>query len=302
MLLSSQTIRMDDVKLHNLIPNSTQVPNIVLDLIIPRIPEAEGRCLLYICRRTFGFHKEADRISFSQFIDGIKTKDGKILDHGAGLARASVAKGLKNLTRSGLIVVRQTSKGNFYQINLHIDLEKVVQLLDQSTGHTKSGSGSRPKAVQQVNTQNLGNKEKESISQSQTAFKKERSAHAQLVDYFHTIARQTRGISIIITKADAKNLKRALDLQILKQEDFEKLILYFLGSQQFKGLSPSISTFLSSTVFNSLTDKMKNGSTFWKELDSLSQRFHHTPTEESKELLRRIEELKKQFIGKLSLT
>lgn len=287
---------MDEIKLHNLIPNSTQIPNIVLDLIVPRIPEAEGRCLLYICRRTFGFHKETDRISFSQFIDGIKTKDGKILDYGAGLARASVAKGLKSLSTAGLIVIQQTSKGNYYQINLQIDLEKVVQLLNQSTGHTKSSSATRPKAVQQVNTQNLGNKEKESISQSETASKKERSVHAQLVGYFHTIARQSRGVSIIITKADAKNLKRALDLKILNQEDFEKLILYFLGSQQFRGLSPSISTFLSSTVFNSLIDKMQNRATFWKELDSLSQRFLQKPNVQSNELLRKIEELKKQFL------
>lgn len=286
---------MDEIKLHNLIPNSTQVPNVVLDFIIPQIPEAEGRCLLYVCRRTFGFHKEMDRISFSQFIDGIKTKDGKILDHGSGLARASVAKGLKNLNLAGLIEVKQTTKGNYYQINLQIDLEKVVQLVNQYAENTKSSSATRPKAVQQMNTQNLGNKEKESISQSKTASKKERSVHAQLVDYFHTIARQSRGVSIIITKADAKNLKRVLDIQILNQEDFEKLILYFLGSQQFRGLSPSISTFLSSTVFNSLVDKMRNGSTFWKELDSLSQRFHHRPTEQSRELAQKIEELKKQL-------
>ena len=135
---------MDEPKLHNLIPNSTQVPNVILDFVVCRIPEAEARCLLYICRRTFGFHKESDRISFSQFIDGIKTKDGKILDHGAGLARASVAKGLKNLSLAGAIEIKETTKGNYYQINLQMDIEKVVQL---------------------VNTQNSGNKEKESIRQ-----------------------------------------------------------------------------------------------------------------------------------------
>jgi hypothetical protein len=293
---------MDEyTKIQNLIPNSTQTPNVIFDLILPRIPEAESRCLLYICRRTFGFHKEADRISFSQFIDGIKTKEGKILDYGAGLARASVAKGLKHLTLAGVISMKKTTKGNYYQINLQMDIEKVVQLVNQYSRHTKSGSATRPKVVQQVNTQKLGNKEKESISQSETASKKERSVHAQLVDYFHTIARQTRGVSVMITKADAKNLKRAIDLKLLKQEDFEKLILYFLGSQQFRGLSPSISTFLSSTVFNSLIDKMQNASTFWKDLDSLSQRFRHTPTEQSKELLKQMEQLRNQFCKNLSL-
>ena len=287
---------MDEPKLHNLIPNSTQVPNVILDFVVCRIPEAEARCLLYICRRTFGFHKESDRISFSQFIDGIKTKDGKILDHGAGLARASVAKGLKNLSLAGAIEIKETTKGNYYQINLQMDIEKVVQLVNQYSGHTKSSSATRPKVVQLVNTQNSGNKEKESYTQSETAFKKERSIHSQLVGYCHDIAKQTRGISVIITKADAKNLKRAIDLKILDQSDFEKLILYFLGSTQFKNLSPSISTFLSSTVFNGLVDKMRNRATFWKELDSLSVRFRNTPTEESKAMLQRIEELKKHFL------
>lgn len=287
---------MDEYKHNNLIPNSTQVPNVILDLMVPRIPEAEARCLLYICRRTFGFQKEADRISFSQFIDGITTKEGKILDYGAGLARASVAKGIKNLNLAGAISIRETTKGNYYQINLQMDTEKVVQLLNQYSGHTESGSRSRPKAVQQVNTQNQGNQGKQSNTQSGTAFKKEKSIHSKLVGYFHDMAKQTRGVSVIITKADAHNLKRAIDLKLLDQTDFEKLILFFLGSMNFKSLSPSISTFLSSTVFNGLIDKMRNGPNFWKELDSLSQRFHHTPTQESREMLQRLEALRKQFV------
>ncbi|MCX6756319.1 MAG: hypothetical protein NTX85_03190 [Candidatus Nomurabacteria bacterium] len=154
---------MDEHKTQNFIPNSTQVPNVVLDLILPRIPEAESRCLLYICRRTFGFHREADRISFSQFINGIKTREGRILDHGAGLARASVAKGLKNLMNAGAIMVRGTAKGNYYQINLNMDVDKVVQLVNQFCSYTKSSSATRPLSVQLLNTQNKGKKEKSSI-------------------------------------------------------------------------------------------------------------------------------------------
>ena len=154
---------MEENTKHNLIPNSTQLPNILLDKVIPLIPEAEARCLLYICRRTFGFQKDSDRISFSQFISGIKDRRGNVLDYGAALARASVAKGLKNLKDSGAISIRRTTKGNYYQINLHMDVEKVVQLVNQFNGHTKSGSATRPISVQQVNTQNLGKKEKPSI-------------------------------------------------------------------------------------------------------------------------------------------
>ena len=146
-----------------LIPNSTQLPNIILDFVVPLIPEAEARCLIYICRRTFGFHKSSDRISFSQFMGGIKDRRGQILDYGANLARASVYKGLKNLVDAEAITVRKSRAGNYYQINLHMDVDKVVQLVNQFSKRTRSGSATRPKVVQQVNTQNLGNKEKSSI-------------------------------------------------------------------------------------------------------------------------------------------
>ncbi len=156
---------MDEPKKSNLIPNSTQIPNVILDLIIPRISEVEGRCLLYICRRTFGFHKGSDRISFSQFMEGIKDRRGVILDYGAGIARASVAKGLKSLLQADAIKISQTSKGNYYEINLNMDVDKVVQLVNQFSGYTKSGSRREPKSVQGLNTQKIGNKEKQSIRQ-----------------------------------------------------------------------------------------------------------------------------------------
>jgi len=150
----------------SLIPNSTQLPNLILDKVFPLIPEAEARCLIYICRRTFGFHKQVDRISFSQFMDGIKDRRGQVLDYGAGLARASVYKGLKNLIDAEAISVRKSKAGNYYQINLHMDVDKVVQLVNQFAGRTKSGSAGRPQMVHPPNPQNLGNKEKQSIRDS----------------------------------------------------------------------------------------------------------------------------------------
>jgi len=154
---------MEEHKKYNLIPNSTQLPNILLDKIIPLIPEAEARCLIYICRRTFGFQKESDRISFSQFMEGIKDRRGVVLDYGTGLSRQSVSQGLKNLVRAGAVISIKNSKGNFYKINLEMAVDKVVNLVDQSRKLTKSGLKNRPKSVYLVDTQNQGNKEKPSI-------------------------------------------------------------------------------------------------------------------------------------------
>ena len=153
---------MDEQK-HNLIPNSSQIPNVILDLVLPRISEAEARCLLYICRRTFGFHKDEDNISFSQFENGIKTSQGRRLDYGTGLSRPSVNAALQNLIKVGVIFVQQRSKGNRYKLNLHMDVDKVVNEINQLRGLTRSGKASLPKVVKQVNTQNLVKKEKPSI-------------------------------------------------------------------------------------------------------------------------------------------
>lgn len=148
----------------NLIPNSTQIPNVILDILLPRLSASEGKCILYICRRTFGFHKESDRISFSQFVGGIKDRYGKVLDYGTGLVRASVTQALKNLVRAEAVtLVRKTSKGNCYQINLNMDVDKVVQKLDQSRKQTRSSPKNEPKVVQNMDPQNLGNPVKQSI-------------------------------------------------------------------------------------------------------------------------------------------
>lgn len=153
---------MDETK-YNLIPNSSQIPNVILDLVLPRISEAEARCLLYICRRTFGFHKEEDNISFSQFEHGIKSRQGKQLDYGTGLSRPAVNIALQNLIKVGVVFVQQRSMGNRYKLNLHMDVDKVVNEINQLRELTRSGKSSLPKVVKQVNTQNLGKKEKPSI-------------------------------------------------------------------------------------------------------------------------------------------
>lgn len=134
-----------------LIPNSTQIPNVILDLVIPEIPEAEGKCLFYICRRTFGFHREKDRISFNQFIFGIKTRDGKVLDKGTGLSRPAVSEALRNLIKSEAIFVQESSRGNIYKINLDMDVEAVVKNIKWLRKLTRTSKESKPKQVKLLN-------------------------------------------------------------------------------------------------------------------------------------------------------
>lgn len=145
-------------------PNSTQVPNIILDKLMYRLPDAEFRVLIYICRRTYGFQRESDQISFTQFIDGIVKRDGTRLDGGCGLARSSLAKALASLIEMKLIIKEDNSKGNYYKVNLEVDLKEVVRLLDQFGSRTESSSVAVPKVVRQPNLQKKVTKESQKLS------------------------------------------------------------------------------------------------------------------------------------------
>ncbi len=53
-----------------------------------------------------------------------------------------------------------------------MDVEKVVRLTNQFVGRTETGPWRVPKSVRRTNTQNLGNKEKQSIRENVDNFRK----------------------------------------------------------------------------------------------------------------------------------
>jgi hypothetical protein len=90
-------------------PTTTPVPDAVFDVLMPELGEAELKALLYIIRRTFGFKRDRDPISFNQFLRGITTRDGRVLDRGCGIKdRTTLSKALKSLEGKGVI---QSEKG-----------------------------------------------------------------------------------------------------------------------------------------------------------------------------------------------
>lgn len=113
------------------VPNYTATPNEIFDRFLSHLSHAELKVLLYIVRRTFGFHKEheGDAISLSQICDGIK-KEGQngemiVKDEGTGLTRKSAIKAVQSLEKGGHIIVsrdRKTKQGdkdcNRYKLNL----------------------------------------------------------------------------------------------------------------------------------------------------------------------------------------
>lgn len=61
-------------------PNFTQVPNYILDVLLPELTYPEAIVLIFLCRKLYGWHKEdkGDKISLSQFVEGTPGKETSI--------------------------------------------------------------------------------------------------------------------------------------------------------------------------------------------------------------------------------
>lgn len=75
-------------------------------------------------RHTWGYQKNEDAISLSQFINGITKRDGTIVDRGTGIKdKKTVRKALKGLNQKGFItVVIQTlgkREGNLFKLRIN---------------------------------------------------------------------------------------------------------------------------------------------------------------------------------------
>jgi DNA-binding MarR family transcriptional regulator len=106
------------------LPHYTQIPDEAFDYLMPRLSPAEWKVLCYIMRRTFGFQKPSDDISLKQMVEGIRTKDGTMLDEGTGLSRPTVTTAIRGLVEKGVVVAqrnRSMEKGDeptTYQLHI----------------------------------------------------------------------------------------------------------------------------------------------------------------------------------------
>jgi len=105
-------------------PTTTQTPDALFDYWQTRLTKAEVRILLYAVRRTFGFKKDDDDISLDQFVHGITTRDGEILDEGCGVSRSTLLSALKKLVAKGLLIKgrrtdhRNADEPNNYRLDI----------------------------------------------------------------------------------------------------------------------------------------------------------------------------------------
>jgi hypothetical protein len=178
----------------------------------------------------------------SQFIHGVKTRDGKVLDEGTGLSKQSVASALKALAYAGAILVKKDNQGNYYQINLSMDIHKVVKKLDQSRILAASGLKNRPKQGKIFDTQ----KKEKQRETKQSVFKK--NAVELLVDYYFELKGwddQPKQFYIDNKISYGRNCKDAKDVLGLYMGDLEQAKAKVLKISQWansNGLEWSLST------------------------------------------------------------
>ncbi|HEY4497796.1 hypothetical protein A3J56_03015 [Candidatus Giovannonibacteria bacterium RIFCSPHIGHO2_02_FULL_46_20] len=95
----------------------------------------------------------------------------------------------------------------------------------------------------------------------------------QFIDFFHDTALRIRKQKPRIARGkDGKLVKRALTL--FSRQQLEMLAVWFLAKKT--KLSPTIGAMLSDVVLEELSRKMRSSS-FWNDLDTLSERYFPRP-------------------------
>lgn len=132
-------------------PNTTPLPNCIVDEYLPFFTGAELKVILYLVRRTLGFHKTRDAISLNQICNGIVRKDGRRLDRGTGLHKSTACDALNALAGWGMIkrmTRRDPARGDLpTEYILWIEGELEEEAVEARAGENGSGAPSTPGPV-----------------------------------------------------------------------------------------------------------------------------------------------------------
>jgi DNA-binding transcriptional ArsR family regulator len=137
------------------LPNVTQTPDILLDHWMAELSGAEFKVLMYLVRRTYGFRKPSDTVALSQLTDGIRRRDGSVVDRGTGLSKSTVCAALAQLEARGLVLrERRESEAHgtaatCYQLNLAAP-DPPVQKSDRGVSENRTGPLSENRTQQQT--------------------------------------------------------------------------------------------------------------------------------------------------------
>lgn len=109
------------------LPNHTQVPNAFMDDHLKDLNGASIKVFLVICRKTIGWHKATEAVSYTQ------------LEQATGLVPNSVLRAISELEERGLLLSeRRSGMTTRYTVNFATTIKSEVD-------HYKNDSGTPPK-------------------------------------------------------------------------------------------------------------------------------------------------------------
>lgn len=270
-------------------PNSTQVPNIILDDWLLRLKDTELRILLIVTRQTLGWvedtetgrRKEKDWISSSQ----LEKKSGRTRKHLSKALRALIETyGLIEATNAQGKVLHSADQRryNFGQIFYRLTLKEPQRGLFEtpraSKGRTAEGVGTKGRTQKGLTTKETHITKEIHIRRAKPAVgdksgdktQKGISTHTQLIRFFYEAVKTARRINPVFSAVDGKQLKRVLE-QGVSQETVEQVMVYFLFAPEFAEFSPTVKTCLSTGVITGILNKMRNKANFWKDMDHYAE-------------------------------
>jgi len=131
-------------------PNFTPIPNVILDEIMRTLAPGTTKLLFAICRFTYGWGKQSDRISISQ------------LEDITGMAHGSVARSIKQLGKLVSIKPGDPSRqlASEYRLNIEISDNDLVSLRDQPLVSERDKASLLASLIKRPSKNNQRNKNK----------------------------------------------------------------------------------------------------------------------------------------------
>ena len=127
----------------SLIPNSTQIPDVILDEWMPHLSGAELTIVLAVARKTFGWGKSYDRIGIGQMMEC------------TGLKRRAVQLACDSLEAAGILLIRVSGDGvtpNAYKLNMDAPDQILATLTWRTEAAETKHAEALGKASEAVNT------------------------------------------------------------------------------------------------------------------------------------------------------
>jgi len=196
--------------------NHTQIPNEFLDEYLHKVSQSATKVFLVICRKTFGWHKKTDRISFSQLSDA------------TGLSNSTCQLAVAELEELDLISKTIEGAGRASSTYYSIKYDDPIQ---------GDGTDNIPKigTKEAINVPKIGNTKEKNINKVVESPKGDTAVQQFCQEYSDKYR-----TNVIITNVDAINLTR-IKKKVGEEEYSAKLKKYFAEDAWYtnNGRSPT---------------------------------------------------------------